>query len=37
MFGDRMPKELRDEHDELARRINTAITPADLVGRDSGT
>jgi phosphoenolpyruvate carboxykinase (GTP) len=37
MFGDRMPKELRAEHDELARRINAAITPADLVGRDSGT
>ena len=37
MFGDRMPKELRDEHEELARRINTAVTPADLVGRDSGT
>jgi phosphoenolpyruvate carboxykinase (GTP) len=37
MFGDRMPKELRWEHEELARRINTAVTPADLVGRDSGT
>ena len=37
MFGDRMPKELRDEHEQLARRINTAVTPADLVGRDSGT
>jgi len=37
MFGDRMPKELKDEHEELARRINTAVTPPDLVGRDSGT
>ena len=36
MFGDRMPKELRDEHDDLARRINAAITPADLMGRDGG-
>jgi hypothetical protein len=32
-----MPQELIQEHNELARRINTAITPADLVGRDSGT
>jgi phosphoenolpyruvate carboxykinase (GTP) len=37
MFGNRMPKELIAEHDELARRINAAITPPDLVGRDSGT
>ena len=37
MFGSRMPKELKIEHEELARRINAAITPADLVGRDSGT
>ena len=37
MFGNRMPKALIAEHDELARRINAAITPADLVGRDSGT
>ncbi len=37
LFGDRMPKPLRDEHDELARRINNAITPPDLIGRDSGT
>jgi phosphoenolpyruvate carboxykinase (GTP) len=37
MFGSRMPKELRAEHEELARRINTAVTPPDLVGRDSGT
>jgi phosphoenolpyruvate carboxykinase (GTP) len=36
MFGSRMPKALRTEHEELARRINASITPADLVGRDSG-
>ena len=36
MFSDRMPKELRKEHEELARRIHNAITPPDLVGRDSG-
>ena len=36
MFGDHMPKELRREHEELARRIHNAITPPDLVGRDSG-
>jgi phosphoenolpyruvate carboxykinase (GTP) len=37
MFGSRMPKELRAEHDELAHRIHAAITPPDVVGRDSGT
>jgi phosphoenolpyruvate carboxykinase (GTP) len=37
MFGGRMPEALREEHEELARRINAAVTPADLVGRDSGT
>ncbi|MGH9408628.1 MAG: phosphoenolpyruvate carboxykinase (GTP) [Vicinamibacterales bacterium] len=36
MFGSHMPQAIRAEHDELARRINTAITPADLIGRDSG-
>jgi phosphoenolpyruvate carboxykinase (GTP) len=36
MFGDRMPKALRGEHDELAHRINAAITPADLIGREGG-
>ena len=36
MFGDRMPKELRAEHESLARRINEAITPPDLVGREGG-
>ena len=37
MFGDHMPAALKKEHEELARRINNAITPPDLVGRDSGT
>jgi phosphoenolpyruvate carboxykinase (GTP) len=37
MFGSHMPKPLIEEHDQLARRVNTAITPPDLVGRDSGT
>jgi phosphoenolpyruvate carboxykinase (GTP) len=36
MFGTHFPAALRGEHDELARRINLAITPPDLVGRDSG-
>ena len=36
MFGSHFPAALRAEHDELARRINEAITPADLEGRDSG-
>jgi len=36
MFGDRMPKELRAEHDDLARRIDAAITPADMIGREGG-
>ena len=36
MFGSHMPKALIAEHNELARRINQAITPADLIGRDSG-
>ena len=36
MFGDRMPAELRGEHEDLARRINAAITPPDLVGREGG-
>jgi phosphoenolpyruvate carboxykinase (GTP) len=36
-FGDRLPAALRDEHTRLARRIQDAITPHDLRGRDSGT
>jgi GTP-dependent phosphoenolpyruvate carboxykinase len=37
MFGAHMPKALREEHDELSHRIQAAITPPDLIGRDSGT
>ena len=36
MFGERMPKALRDEHAEVARRVSDAMTPADLQGRDVG-
>jgi len=36
MFGSHFPAALRHEHDELARRIHTAITPEELEGRDSG-
>ena len=36
MFGERMPQELRAEHEQLANRINTAIIPPDLVGREGG-
>lgn len=36
MFGDRMPEALRNEHEDLAHRINAAITPPDLVGREGG-
>jgi phosphoenolpyruvate carboxykinase (GTP) len=35
-FGDRMPQGLLDEHAALASRIQEAITPPDLRGRDSG-
>jgi phosphoenolpyruvate carboxykinase (GTP) len=36
-FGDRLPRAIREEHARLARRIQDAITPADLRDRDSGT
>jgi hypothetical protein len=36
-FGSHFPPSLRHEHDELARRIHTEITPEELEGRDSGT
>jgi phosphoenolpyruvate carboxykinase (GTP) len=36
-FGDRLPKAIRDEHADLARRIHDAITPPDLRDRDAGT
>ena len=35
-FGSHLPKELRDEHTLLARRIQDAVTPDDVHGRDSG-
>ena len=35
-FGSRLPHELREEHDLLARRIHDAMTPPDLHGRDTG-
>ncbi|HWE24215.1 MAG TPA: phosphoenolpyruvate carboxykinase (GTP), partial [Myxococcales bacterium] len=36
-FGDRLPQGIVAEHDELARRIDAEVTPAELHGRDSGT
>ncbi|MEO6236550.1 MAG: phosphoenolpyruvate carboxykinase domain-containing protein, partial [Vicinamibacterales bacterium] len=36
MFGARMPEEIRSEHENLGRRINAAIIPPDLVGREGG-
>ena len=36
-FGSHLPRAIREEHDQLARRIGNAATPADLRGRDSGT
>jgi phosphoenolpyruvate carboxykinase (GTP) len=36
MFGDRTPQALRDEHSQLATRVNAAITPPDLIGREEG-
>jgi phosphoenolpyruvate carboxykinase (GTP) len=36
-FGDRLPKAIRDEHADLARRIHDAITPPDLRDRDAET
>jgi phosphoenolpyruvate carboxykinase (GTP) len=35
-FGARLPAGMREEHETLARRIQEAITPADLGGRDVG-
>jgi phosphoenolpyruvate carboxykinase (GTP) len=35
-FGAHLPKEMRDEHQDLARRVSDAMTPADLQGRDVG-
>jgi phosphoenolpyruvate carboxykinase (GTP) len=35
-FGAHLPKEIREEHGELARRIQDATTSPDLQGRDVG-
>jgi phosphoenolpyruvate carboxykinase (GTP) len=35
-FGARLPKEIRAEHEDLARRVSDAMTSADLQGRDVG-
>ncbi|HEX9104032.1 MAG TPA: phosphoenolpyruvate carboxykinase (GTP), partial [Polyangia bacterium] len=35
-FGAHLSKEMRDEHENLARRVSDAMTPADLQGRDVG-
>jgi phosphoenolpyruvate carboxykinase (GTP) len=35
-FGAHLPKEMREEHQDLARRVSDAMTPADLQGRDVG-
>jgi phosphoenolpyruvate carboxykinase (GTP) len=35
-FGARLPRGIRDEQERLARRIEDAMTPADLRGRDEG-
>jgi len=35
-FGDRLPAGIREEHADLARRIEDSFTSAELRGRDSG-
>jgi phosphoenolpyruvate carboxykinase (GTP) len=35
-FGAHLPKEMREEHENLAHRVSEAMTPADLRGRDVG-
>ncbi len=35
-FGDRMPAEIWDEHNGLARRIAEDVTPPEMQGRDLG-
>jgi phosphoenolpyruvate carboxykinase (GTP) len=35
-FGSHLPREMREEHADLARRVSDAMTPADLQGRDVG-
>jgi phosphoenolpyruvate carboxykinase (GTP) len=35
-FGSRLPHDLREEHDVLSRRIQDAMTPPEMRGRDAG-
>ena len=35
-FGDHLPKEMREEHADLARRVSEAMTSPDFQGRDVG-
>ena len=35
-FGAHLPKEMREEHEDLARRVSEAMTAPDLQGRDVG-
>jgi phosphoenolpyruvate carboxykinase (GTP) len=35
-FGAHLPKEMREEHENLARRVSDAMTAPDLHGRDIG-
>ncbi len=35
-FGARLPQGIRDEHEQLARRIQEAVLPHDVRGRDIG-
>jgi GTP-dependent phosphoenolpyruvate carboxykinase len=35
-FGKHLPREMVEEHADLARRVSDAMTPADLQGRDVG-
>jgi GTP-dependent phosphoenolpyruvate carboxykinase len=35
LFGDRVPRPLKDQHERLVKRIEEAITPAELRGHDN--
>ncbi len=35
-FGERLPRGIRLEHDDLAKRIHDGVPTADLLGRDTG-
>ncbi len=35
-FGSHLSKEMREEHEDLARRVSEAMTSPDLQGRDVG-